>query len=130
MSTPTPDSAVRRIVDRLSDEEILRASDALDLVVAVDISSGWCARERRTILRAMLVYGDIVSGMVNSVRDDEHLREARFAKLVNRIADWTNDEVKVASPDQVRHIARLVRDGADPVYPPFASLAEAKGAAS
>lgn len=121
MSTPTPESAVRRILDRLSDEEIFRADTALNLVVSVEISSGWTARERRTILRAMLVYGDMVSGIVNSARDEEALQEARFSKMVHRMADWTDDEVKAASPEQVRHVARLVRDGADPVYPPFAT---------
>ncbi|QXT36868.1 hypothetical protein KV697_06085 [Sphingomonas sanguinis] len=61
---------------------------------------------------------EIVSDLQNE-RDEAPAR--RFLKLVNRIADWTDDEVKAASPEQVRHVARVVRDGADPVYPPFAA---------
>ncbi|MCC2976221.1 hypothetical protein LK533_05980 [Sphingomonas sp. PL-96] len=46
--------------------------------------------------------------------------EARFRKLLERIARWTEAEVACASPAQVRHVAQLVLDGADPTYPPSA----------
>ncbi len=49
----------------------------------------------------------------------EQFTPDRFWKMVDRIADWTDSEVARVSPEQVRHIARVVRDGADPVYPPF-----------
>lgn len=42
-----------------------------------------------------------------------------FAKLVDRIANWTDDELKFVSPRQVRHVARIVIEGADPIYRPF-----------
>ncbi|MDR6144977.1 hypothetical protein QE363_000770 [Sphingomonas sp. SORGH_AS870] len=43
----------------------------------------------------------------------------RFTKLVDRIANWSDDELKFVSPRQVRHIAQVVIAGADPEYPPF-----------
>jgi hypothetical protein len=47
--------------------------------------------------------------------------EARFRSLIERIASWTDAEVACVSPGQVRHIAQLVLDGANPTYPPFAN---------
>ncbi|MCG7349233.1 hypothetical protein [Sphingomonas sp. ACRSK] len=46
--------------------------------------------------------------------------EARFRKMVQRIAEWTDEEVAIVSPAQVRHVAQVVLAGADPTYPPFA----------
>ncbi|WP_294309437.1 hypothetical protein [uncultured Sphingomonas sp.] len=48
-----------------------------------------------------------------------HPNPDRFSKLVGRIANWTDDELKFVSPRQVRHIAQIVIAGADPDYPPF-----------
>jgi hypothetical protein len=46
--------------------------------------------------------------------------DARFRKMVERIATWTDAEVTCASPAQVRHVAKMVLGGADPSYSPFA----------
>jgi hypothetical protein len=55
--------------DRLSDEERQRASDMLDLIAPLSVSSTWEPSERRTIIRALLAYGDSVAAMVNTARD-------------------------------------------------------------
>lgn len=44
----------------------------------------------------------------------------RYRRLVERIANWTEQELAHVDARQVRHIARIVIAGADPVYPPFA----------
>lgn len=54
---------------RLSEIETKRASDMLDLFAPLSISSTWEPSERRTIIRAMLAYGDIVAGITNTERD-------------------------------------------------------------
>ncbi|WP_267382197.1 MULTISPECIES: hypothetical protein [unclassified Sphingomonas] len=48
---------------------------------------------------------------------------ARFRRLVERIAAWTDGEVRAVSAAQVRYVAQVVLDGADPEYPPFEHLA-------
>lgn len=45
----------------------------------------------------------------------------RFERLVSRIAHWSDAEVALVSPAQVRYIARLVRGGLDFDYPSFAA---------
>lgn len=47
----------------------------------------------------------------------------RFERLVRRIAEWTEAEIAHVSARQTRHVAQVVLDGADPVYPSFAPAA-------
>jgi hypothetical protein len=61
--------------DRLSEEETARASDILDLIAPLSISSTWEPSERRTILRAMLAYGDVVAAITNTARDAETVHQ-------------------------------------------------------
>ena len=56
-------------VDRLSDAETARANVMLDLFAPLSISSTWEPSERRTIVRAMLAYGDAVAGITHTIRD-------------------------------------------------------------
>ena len=79
----------------------------------------------RALLKALpegYHYNNCPSEIVSDLQNERDERPARrFLKLVNRIADWTDAEVAAACPAQVRHVARVVRDGADPTYPPFAA---------
>ena len=43
----------------------------------------------------------------------------RFEKLVERIANWTDEELAAVDPAQTRFIAQVVMAGASPEYPPF-----------
>ena len=70
-----------QIVDRLSDDETARANAMLDLFAPLSISSTWEPSERRTIVRAMLAYGDAVAGITNTIRD-----------AADAVSFWSMDE--------------------------------------
>lgn len=194
--SPLPESTNLAVAQgepgRLSEIETKRASDMLDLFTPLSISSTWEPSERRTIIRAMLAYRDIVAGVTHTERDAiaasdakpacdgaklnlgtpygvareysripavisprgtlstfhttaegnigsrvtdatathvmvhsltvltlEASHNERFRRLVERIAAWTDEELAVVDAAQCRHVARVVIEGADPVYPPF-----------
>ena len=50
-------------IERLSENETARANGVLDDIAPLSISSTWDAFERRTIVRAMLMYGDLISAL-------------------------------------------------------------------
>lgn len=50
----------------------------------------------------------------------------RFLKLVERIANWTDQELAAVDPAQTRFIAQLVMAGASPDYPPFPPKGDAQ----
>lgn len=56
-------------VDRLSEVETTRANGVLDDIVPTSISSTWDGFERRTIIRAILMYGDIVAALMPAGRE-------------------------------------------------------------